>query len=248
MPTLLALDFDGVICESVDECHLTALNAYRRLAGERELVTDFAALEPQAVERFRQLRPLARNAPEFWAVVHFTYHQPGAVDVERFYDMVQAESAQLATFETHFFQVRGELRANDPTGWLNLNRMYPQFRTGWEQIKDRQPVFIITTKDRESIRLFNRAWSLGIPDSHLWTKERGTDKAVALTTLAGETGCRPADFLFVDDHIYHAQRVAATGARCFLALWSHPTPGEPVIADDRVTPLRQMADLLPLLS
>ncbi|MEE9465804.1 MAG: hypothetical protein V3W14_09570, partial [Candidatus Neomarinimicrobiota bacterium] len=116
------------------------------------------------------------------------------------------------------------------------------------QLKDRQAVFIITTKDRESIRFFNEAWFLGIPDSHLWTKERGTDKAVALTTLADETGCPPADFLFVDDHPHHAQRVAATGARCFLALWGHPTPSEPVLADDRITPLRQMADLLPLLS
>jgi len=248
MQTHLALDFDGVICESVDECHLTALNAYRRLAGELDLLTDFAALEPGMVERFRQLRPLARNAPEFWAVIHFTYHQPGTVDRERFHATVQAESSNLAAFETHFFQVRGELRANDPAGWLSLNRMYPRFRTGWEQLQNRQRVFIITTKDRESIRVFNEAWSLGIPDSHLWTKERGTDKAVALSTLARETGCPPTDFLFVDDHPHHAQRVAATGARCFLALWGHPKPYEPELADDRVKPLHQLTDLLPLLS
>ncbi len=84
MQTHLALDFDGVICDSVDECHLTALNAWRLLNGREQPLTDFKVLDQSAVERFRRLRHLAHSAPEFWALIHFTYHEHGAVDRARF--------------------------------------------------------------------------------------------------------------------------------------------------------------------
>ena len=249
MQTHLALDFDGVICDSVDECHLTALNAWRLLNGQQQPLTDFKALDQPAVERFRRLRHLAHSAPEFWGLIHFTYHEPGAVDRARFGLKMQAEATSLAAFEPLFFKARGQLRSADPGRWLALNRMYPQFHTGWERIKGRLPVFIITTKDRESIRYFNRVWALGIPDNHLWTKERGTDKAQALLSLARQADCPPQSFVFVDDNPHHVQRVAATGARGFLARWGYvgqeklPSPN-----DDPIVPLEQLSDLLPFIT
>lgn len=248
MQTHLALDFDGVICDSVDECHLSALNGWRLLDGQRQLLTDFKALDPSAVERFRQLRHLAHSAPEFWALIHFTYHEQGAVDRARFESKMQAEAAAAAAFEPLFFKARGQLRSADPGRWLGLHRMYPQFQSGWERIKGRLPVFIITTKDRESIRYFNRVWALGIPDSHLWTKERGTDKAQALLSLARQADYPPQSFIFVDDNLDHVQRVAATGARSFLARWGYIDPQAlPGPADDGIGALDQLSDLLPII-
>lgn len=249
MQTLLALDFDGVICDSVDECHLTALNAWRLLNGREQPLTDFEALDQSAVERFRRLRHLAHSAPEFWALIHFTYHEPGAVGRARFESKMQAEAASLAAFEPLFFKARGQLRSTDPGRWLALNRMYPQFQAGWERIKGRLPLFIITSKDRESIRCFDRIWDLGIPDSHLWTKERGMDKAQALVSLARQADCPPQNFIFVDDNPHHLQQVATTGARCFLARWGYTDPQAlQGPTDNRIGALDQLSDLLPFIS
>ncbi|UCD36641.1 MAG: hypothetical protein JSW54_07295 [Fidelibacterota bacterium] len=244
----VALDFDGVICDSVDECHITALNAYHRLAGEKQWVDGLESLNPAAVDRFRSLRYLARNAAEFWLLIHLTYHQDGPVDEDQFACLSREHAATLAAFEPGFFEAREQLRSADLGKWLDLHRIYPQFLDGWKTIQASHPVYLVTTKDLASIQHFIRHWKLSIPEDHLWTKERGTDKAQAVLTFAETAGVNPADFFFVDDHPHHVRLVAATGARCFWASWGFLGAYGPASAvGSKLAAIDRMSDLVPHL-
>ncbi|UCH09751.1 MAG: hypothetical protein JSU61_11105 [Fidelibacterota bacterium] len=248
MTLWVAIDFDGVICDSVDECHITALNAYHRMTGDIRWVSTIDDLDPEAVQRFRRLRHLARNASEFWLVIHLTYNDPGLDGPRHFDDLRQHHLHTLTEFEPLFFQARNRYRADSPRRWLDLHRMYPEFRDGWDQLKTRFPTFIVTTKDLTSIRLFNEHWELGVPEDRIWTKERGTDKTQAIQHLADSLDISPTDFVFIDDHPHHVLEVASLGAKCFWASWGFlGTYGDSPEPDNRYITINRLAELLPYL-
>lgn len=245
MIPLIALDFDGVICDSVDECLITAHNAYHELQGRPQWIDSLTALDPDLVDRFRKLRYLAANAADLWLVYDLAANGTGGSTPQSITALRKEHQDRLHTFEFQFFQARRRLRSANLTEWLALHRPYPEFQDGWDQIRAHFPVYLVTTKDRASIEQLNRHWRLGIGEQHLWTKERGLNKAHAVTAIAEQTGRRPEDILFVDDHPEHLVAVSATGAPCFWAAWGYlgtfgPAPPE----DSPFTPIAKLADLL----
>jgi len=67
---LLALDFDGVIWDSVDEAFYTGYLAFRSLEGEIEL--DYELLK----EQFRQGRFLVKAANDVYIIFHLLKENP----------------------------------------------------------------------------------------------------------------------------------------------------------------------------
>jgi len=247
MEPLIALDFDGVICDSLDECLITAYNAYHRIRGGTSWINDLSGVKPAVAGRFRQTRHLARNAPEFWLVIHWALTEKDLLDMAQFNALKPDYFDHCAAFEPVFFESRRQLQSENLSKWLALHRIYPEFLDGWEDVRGRFPIHIVTTKDLVSVQHFNRHWQLGIPDDQLWTKERRLTKAETIRQIAARSGCQPANVLFVDDHPQHVRDVASTGARCFWASWGflgaqgNSTPeGEGVV----FTKITRLADIL----
>ena len=245
MNPLIALDFDGVICDSVDECLITAHNAYHQIQGRPQWIDSLAALDPGLIDRFRKLRHMAANAADFWLVYDLAAATGNAVAPTSFKALRKEHRVRMNSFEPLFFQARLKLRSAGLTEWLALHRPYPEFQEGWDQLRAHFPVYLVTTKDRASIDQFNRHWQLGFGEQHLWTKERGLNKAHAVAAIAQQTGRKPEDILFVDDHPEHLAAVSTTGARCYWAAWGYlgvygPAPAE----DSPFTPIAKLSDLL----
>ncbi len=250
MKSVIALDFDGVICDSLEECLVTAYNACHRLEGSDRWAGSTADIEPEVAGSFRRLRHYARNAPELCIIMHWCLTDGGALDQTRYDALVSSHAAKLSAFETVFFESRHILSSADLDRWLGLHRIYPEFCGGWEEIKGRFPIHIVTTKDLVSVRYFNRHWELGIPEANLWTKERALPKGEIVQRIAAESGRPIQGVLFVDDHPHHVREVASTGARCFWASWGFlgaqgngPVAGE----GDVFKKISRLADLKPYL-
>ena len=247
---VLALDFDGVICDSLEECLVSSYNAYQRLEGSDRWVETPEEIPPDVAGRFRRNRHYARNAPEFWIIIHWALRGRDDMDARRFDALVLEHAGRLTEFESAFFKARRDLSGADMERWLGLSRMYPAFRDGWQEVRERLPVHLVTTKDLVSVRIFNERWDLDIPDENLWTKEMGQPKPEIVRRVAELEGLSPHDMLFLDDHPHHVRAVAATGARSFWAAWGFLGARRPGPIDDEGTifiRLTRMADLLPFL-
>lgn len=61
----LALDFDGVIVDSINECLATALNAYTRFCGKDQFCTDLRLVPEGLADAFRSMRPLIRRGEDY---------------------------------------------------------------------------------------------------------------------------------------------------------------------------------------
>ena len=248
MAIVLALDFDGVVCDSVDECLISACNAWNALQGSSSRISTLEEVEPHVAQRFRQHRHLARNAPDFWPLLYWTLTGDVVLDESELAGFRMEYAGIIRRFEPRFFAAREELRSNDPDRWLALHRNYPEFWDGWDQLQGKQPTHIITTKDLKSIEYFNRVWNLDIPAENLWTNEQRLSKGAIAWRIIAESDILPDELFFVDDHPHHLQDVAASGARCFWASWGYlGTAGHSLPETSTAIPITRLANLLTYL-
>jgi FMN phosphatase YigB (HAD superfamily) len=244
---VVALDFDGVLCDSIDECMWVSYMAYREMQG---VGAETAELNPDFINAFRRMRYLVRPAREYWALVHYLV----SPDVERRGDINQPEfdafarryADSLAAYEPRFFAERRRMQRDQPERWLALHRPYKEAMSGLRLLSERYPVHVVTTKDRWSVERLADAWNLGLPSSRFWTHDTGMSKPECVLRIATEASAVVHAVHFVDDHFSHLHEVAATGAKCYWATWGY-TPqlaGTAACGVEALESLVQLADIL----
>lgn len=217
--SLLALDFDGVIWDSVDECYEMARRAYGALYG---------TIERDFKERFRQARWLARTGHDFYVVLRIMQEQPQldfrTISKESFLARKDELGAQVQQFDTEFYRQRAALRDHDLDAWLRLQRPYPEVIETLPRLRRAfDDVVIATTKDELSVhRLLG---SVGV-ELEVCGKGFSTDKARQINHLAESRGLTADQVVFVDDLLDNLLSVRPTGARVALAGWGYNTPAE----------------------
>ena len=238
---VIALDFDGVLCDSVRETFATALHTYGEAMPDSRLVDRIRArlgpwpwsnpaiaTDPDFL-RFESLVPLGNRAEDFGVALLAMDLQTEVTD-QSAYDTLYAslDPSWLASFHGRFYESRAELRAEAPEAWLELHRDYPRFTQLLYEIAGDVRLAIATAKDSRSLALLLDRFGVdGLFAPELrFDKETGVQKTEHLTELAGRLGSKFADITFVDDKVNHLQRVAPLGVRPVLAGWGHNTDRE----------------------
>jgi phosphoglycolate phosphatase-like HAD superfamily hydrolase len=237
LPAILALDFDGVICDGMREYFRSAWHAYRRLRPS-------ASPEPPAdlFESFARLRPVVETGWEMPTLLHAVLRGAGEAEIlagwrpERWLtDLGSPREVVAAALDG----ARDEWIADDETGWLAAHRFYPGVI---EQLRGLAGgpvrVFVITTKGGRFARKLLEGQGVTLPPSHVYGKEARRPKRAILRELAA--GDEGAGVWFVEDRLQTLQDVKAepalARARLFLAAWGYNTPDERAAArdDDRI--------------
>jgi len=124
-----------------------------------------------------------------------------------------------------FFQVRAELREQDPDRWLALHTPVRHAIDALHELVGRVDLCLVSNKDRASLLALMRTTGVSIDDHDIYSGETGLSKPNAIRDIARQRGIPTEQVLFVDDQIDHLHKVAATGARCFWASWGYePDP------------------------
>ncbi|MGP3146371.1 hypothetical protein ACTVNI_21100, partial [Serratia bockelmannii] len=118
---LIAMDFDGVVVDGVDECMLITWNVLH----DRPL-SDFNKNVLQKIpslmaKRFRKLRNFVRHDGHF--ISSFTEFGNEAIDNDRFtaiYESIPTEEKEI--FRDKFIQYRNLARSIYPSFWAELHR------------------------------------------------------------------------------------------------------------------------------
>jgi phosphoglycolate phosphatase-like HAD superfamily hydrolase len=216
---ILALDFDGVIWDSVGECFVMARRAYQNLYG-----LPCADLEAA----FRRGRWLVRTGGDFLLVLQLAMADPDGdltlFSQEEFARLRAARATEVLEFEREFYGLRQRCRDDAWSDWVSYQQPYPVFLQQLEAVKDTfTEVVICTTKDSKSARLLLESAGL---DFAIWGKELGVDKGEQMRDLCAQRGCSPEQVFFVDDLVENLDQVSPTGAACGLAAWGYNTEGE----------------------
>jgi len=244
-PKLLALDFDGVICDTVREGCRSAWQVCRELvqlngdAPPPELASLFVRLRP-AVEHGWEFPVLAlailEGFPEatIWEAFQTTCR-------ERILEKYRVTPRQLAA---RFDAVRDRAIARSLDDWLADQGLYPGMADRLRAILvSGIPLYVITTKEGRFAHTLLTTHGVTMPADRVWGKEQAHPKPELLRVLAKTHGLRYRDIWFVEDRLKTLQAVrretqlAEVGL--YLALWGYvmPTDRDKVAADPRIVPL-----------
>jgi len=216
MPTYL-VDFDGVICDSRQECLITSHAAYRRAFFGRKEAFAAAAIAPEAGSRFVSNRYLARTAREF-ALLWDLIDAARPIDEDEWEQVRStADEARLARFHDVFYSTRYEWMRQDLPGWISTHRFFPEMRAALMKWLAQGRAHIVSSKDSRSIMALLEHHGIEIAESMVGGCEGG-DKIEHFRRLR-ETNS--GELAFIDDNIDNLRTARGSGIAGCLASWGY---------------------------
>ena len=228
-PDLLALDFDGVLCDGMREYFETSRRTHARIwPGDPVPGEDRYAA-------FRALRPIIMTGWEMPLLLRALARGWEEAVILRDWEAVRDElvkagpGANLAVrLVQELDDVRREWIAADPESWLALNVPYGPIGELRRVVAEPTRAVLVTTKEGAFARRILDHWGLQLAD--IQGKEAGTHKCENLRELIGaftaEHGYRPR-LWFVEDRLETLEHVAThrdlDDLGLFLATWGYNT-------------------------
>jgi phosphoglycolate phosphatase-like HAD superfamily hydrolase len=231
-PTILALDFDGVLCDGLIEYFQAAWRAYCQIWSHPE------ALPPEGLaEQFYRLRPVVETGWEMPVVISAILSGVSEAEILANWSAIAPQFAQethLAPLEigSKVDQIRDVWITHDLEGWLSLHRFYPGVIDRLQHLTSVYPV-IVTTKEERFVSQLLQQQGITLPDSQIFGKSLRQPKAQTLRTLIQEFSLKtdtPVVVWFIEDRLKTLQGIQTqpdlADVRLFLGDWGYNTASE----------------------
>jgi hypothetical protein len=232
IPNVLALDFDGVLCDGMREYFEASRRSYVKIwpdekAPGDDLFPKFRALRPVIMTGWEMpllLRAIVQGRRDSvilqdWGGVRDELVNSGPLHGDALI------SALTQTLDT----VRRQWIAADPRDWVGRNVPYCQVAEIRRLVSEPERTVLVTTKEGEFARQILCHWEVRLAD--IQGKEAGTHKCDNLRGLidnyTATHGRRPR-LWFVEDRLETLQHVTTHAdledVGLFLAAWGYNTP------------------------
>jgi phosphoglycolate phosphatase-like HAD superfamily hydrolase len=244
-PKILALDFDGVLCNSVHEGLQSAWRVVRDLWGGTG-----DGPPPEAAAAYVRLRPVLETGWEFPVMLRAILEGvPEAVLLREFETtwrsrILEEHGLSQSDLAARFDAARDAWIQTDLAGWLGCQHLFPGVGGRLQAfLRSGTQLFVITTKEWRYAHLILERSGVSFPAARVWGKERVRPKADLLRVLQREQGVDPGDIRFVEDRLKTLRSVERekdlVAVGLFLATWGYNTPAEraEAAADRRIIPL-----------
>ncbi len=229
-PTILALDFDGVLCDGMIEYFQTSWRTYCQI-----WIAD-SEIQPESLaDRFYKLRPVIEVG---WEMPLLLRALVLGVPEEKIWQdwagvaqkIVLDENLNAAEIGLQLDQIRDRWIAEDVNGWLALHRFYPGIVVMLRSLlaSSVQPV-IVTTKEGRFARQLLQQQNINMPTEWIIGKEVKRSKDQTLRELLAAS-TEDASIWFVEDRLKTLQNVEQQpdleAVKLFLADWGYNTPAQ----------------------
>jgi phosphoglycolate phosphatase-like HAD superfamily hydrolase len=229
-PKILALDFDGVVCDTVREAGRSAWEVIRPLRGHGD-----GALPAEAMEVFVRLRPAVESGWEFpvllWSILDGAPEAALLAEFQPTWRDAALARIGLTPEElgARFDTARDRAIAHDLDAWLADQRLYPGVGTRLASLQARGTrVYIITTKGGRFAHKLLEVHGVSFPLERVWGREHQRPKPELLRALRQIESVAFCDIWFVEDRLRTLQAVTREpdlqDVGLFLAAWGYVTP------------------------
>ncbi|MBD2179584.1 HAD family hydrolase [Planktothrix sp. FACHB-1355] len=229
-PNILALDFDGVICDGLIEYFETAWRTYCQVWSPTNLTPpeDLAA-------RFYHLRPVIEVGWEMPVLLRALL--VGIPEEKIWQDWVAiaqqilvGEGLKATDMGAKLDSIRDEWIASNLAEWLSLHRFYPGVVERLQQIiASPVQLYIITTKEGRFVRQLLQEQNIAMSEGSIFGKEYRRPKSQLLIELIEASAESPAIW-FVEDRLKTLQGVKnqpeLNEVRLYLADWGYNTQAQ----------------------
>ncbi len=227
--SVLALDFDGVLCDSARETGITGWKAAGTLWG------DMAEALPPAwlLDAYCRARPVIETGYEAIAMMRLLKDGENPNELlesfpERLPEIIARSGADEEKLKGTYAAIRDRWIQEDPQGWLSLSPLYRGTSETLHAIPQGIACYIVTTKQERFVERLLAHHGVHFDASRIYGLDRQMKKEAVLRELmARYPGC-PIDF--VEDRLGTLKRLSTqpdlAPVRLHIACWGYNTEAE----------------------
>jgi phosphoglycolate phosphatase-like HAD superfamily hydrolase len=234
-PGVLALDFDGVICDSWRECAFITWAGQHGWAPSEFAASAFPAIPGAFIQRFLALRGYARHLGHFLVPV-----LPGSerISCRADFDLYYAGLApeEVATFVERALRFRASVQNRRWKQWLAFHVLYEGVSELLSPLSDR--LYIVTARDRQLVRELLATHGIAVQPERIYSER--CSKSAALRDIQAR---EHAGVYFVDDDLDDVVAAQRDGYRAVWALWGYSAPEDRAKASRLGIPVLSLPEL-----
>ncbi len=261
MKQILVFDFDGVICNSIHDSLMTAVNSYIQFVPEHRLPLDgplkadavfgFEKAHPEFFERFSRLMPMGNFAQDYFVFLSIIENDTsGKVMDQAGFDAFKRAIPEetLSSYQDLFYRVRQSMQENEPEAWASRLPTFPGIPESIRSLSQRYLCAIATSKDYRSVDMLLRHYGLRdyFQTENILDKDFAASKRDHLIRFHQEHHIPFPAIHFIDDKVLHLVKVKDLGVHAYLSTWGFNTEQEHEMARKEGIALLKLDDL-PLL-
>ncbi|NEO41884.1 MAG: HAD hydrolase-like protein [Moorea sp. SIOASIH] len=232
VPTILALDFDGVLCNGLLEYFQTAWRTYCQIWKP-------ASQTPpeNLASSFYRLRPVIEIGWEMPILIHALIL--GISEDEILQDwstvaqsIVNSETLDRTDIAKQLDTIRDKWITTDLDGWLSLHQFYPGVIERLDQIlsTNTTQLYIVSTKEGRFIKQLLQQQGINLPQERIIGKESKRPKHQTLRQLIEAFPGEAVTLWFVEDRLNSLKSVQQQPdlkpVKLYLADWGYNTKAE----------------------
>ncbi len=224
-PTILALDFDGVICDGLIEYFATTKQTYQQIWSNDRQIDDNLA------PSFYKLRPVIETGWEMPILLRALVLGRSQTDILNDWStiaskIVETESLDQKNISQKLDGVRDNWINNYLDEWLGLHRFYPGVIDRLNQITNSSTqLYIVTTKEGRFVKQLLQQQGIELAVDKIIGKESQRPKYETLRLLRDGISGNNISIWFVEDRIKALQQVQQQPdlefVNLFLADWGY---------------------------
>ncbi len=215
---VIALDFDGIISDTENECYIICIPAFRRMG---EVIDD----NPYVRSEFRKARPYVKHADCYYTVLKILQDPKASFDTISFSEFAKIRNKNKERgkeFHKLFYEERAKLQQN-MNEWLKLNPSYSSIPKIIKNLMNMFHIVIVSAKDKKATKLLLESYGLHIGDENILAKEFSMDKRDQMRFISDKFHVAFDKIIFVEDNLEQLLTVKELGVKLILASWGYNT-------------------------
>ena len=216
---IIVFDFDGVVCDSTDECMVTSWNAWERWQLRDNFRCTLSEFTEEDKLSFRKVRPRVRGAGEYY-ILRRAFSEGIEITNQKIYDKLEGQwKENIEPFKVVFFEARERLRRDDVDSWIDLHPVFDGVIDVMKTLNNQNRLYIATLKDAKSVRLILENQGLEVKKERLYDQSQIKSKLQALDRFRKKIGCSKDEMIFIDDNVTHLIGPKDAGYSVYLTIW-----------------------------
>jgi len=218
---ILALDFDGVVIDSIEECLVVGYNALAIQQGRPDRISLLNDLNSGIILEARRIRNFIRHGQDY-VYIHLALQQKISIknqaDFDRFIDKQKFLNTEIRRL---FYTERARFLQDEPEQWLTLNPFYPGMQEFLGKFQPKERLYIITTKLKENVQAVMDAAEIDMIPEHIYSADNKLSKSEIILQMLQKLYASPDRFHFIDDQVDTLIKSQSTGVNLYLAEWGY---------------------------
>jgi phosphoglycolate phosphatase-like HAD superfamily hydrolase len=219
----LALDFDGVIADSMGECLVMGYNAYGKYTRSGVQIRSLEELDESHKNECRRLRSFVRSGEDY-VYINLAIDSRAPIRDQQTYDAFVTKHLSLKDrFYALFYEERELFSSTEESLWIELNPLYKGIKQFLSKYPSKDRLFIITTKQIKYALKILSGNRIYLKEENCFSTNGGNSKLEIIRHLLDKNNISAGTFYYIDDQVDTLAELKESGVNCILAEWGYTT-------------------------